>query len=594
MKIKSLYSILSLVALQSIYAQYEDPNQALGIGTDSVIITKQYDPDIIEAYKQKTPPIIETKKQETLQQIEYSILEVPVVSTFKPTKGRAVELSKTKSKHFYEDHVSLGYGNYHNIFADAYINHELDRYSRIEGTLHHRSSQGGIKDVDFNNSFYDSDLEITFFNQHREYQYHIGGIAGHHLMQWYGLGDANLYPNVENKADFKQQYMNYELEGGMEMYDGFFRGFDASYTFVGDAYKSNMNHFKIKPSFDLRLSKKTDIWIDLPVDFMLGKFLRYENGTDRMTFHSLKTGISPYLRSSIGKFSFTIGAEGIYNDLSNNLANNDIIGSSYSQKANFELGRNLYLYPKFNASIPIQTSKIIAFTHINGGLEQNSFQTFSNDMAFIAPNILVLPTHKPYDATIGIKGNLSTQLTYKIDVNHKKEVNKALFRHHPGITGASQEEDYELYNSFTVAYDDVQTTGIGLDVNYDFTKQWHFTANLNYSNYKLENEKEAWNLPNFTSGMDIAYDTDFGLHTQLDLFYVGARKDINTLPSATDEIYELSGYADVNLGLRYGISPKFSVFVEGKNLVSGSYERWQHYNVQGLQVLGGLTYRFDL
>ena len=202
-----------------------------GISSSQVDIVKEYDPDIIDALKQKTPPVVSTTSKQNQKELNYSIIEVPVVSSFKPTKSRAIELSKTKKKHYFEDHLSLGYGNYNNIMVDGYINHDLDRYSRIEGILHHRSSQGGIKDVVDTNSFYDSDLEVTYHNQHRSHEYHIGGIVRHNLLHWYGVGDRNLYTDVNDdalkKADFKQQYVNYGLKGGMEMYDGFFRGFEA-------------------------------------------------------------------------------------------------------------------------------------------------------------------------------------------------------------------------------------------------------------------------------------------------------------------------------------------------------------------------------
>jgi len=35
------------------------------------------------------------------------------------------------------------------------------------------------------------------------------------------------------------------------------------------------------------------------------------------------------------------------------------------------------------------------------------------------------------------------------------------------------------------------------------------------------------------------------------------------------------------------------VFVSGKNLFDNNYQQWRNFSVQGIQVMGGLSYQFD-
>jgi hypothetical protein len=48
----------------------------------------------------------------------------------------------------------------------------------------------------------------------------------------------------------------------------------------------------------------------------------------------------------------------------------------------------------------------------------------------------------------------------------------------------------------------------------------------------------------------------------------------------------------VNARLEYVVSDSFSVFVHGYNLTSNNYQVFLNYPVRGLQVLGGVTWRF--
>jgi hypothetical protein len=55
---------------------------------------------------------------------------------------------------------------------------------------------------------------------------------------------------------------------------------------------------------------------------------------------------------------------------------------------------------------------------------------------------------------------------------------------------------------------------------------------------------------------------------------------------------KLGFIADVNLGVEYRYNKRISAFLQFNNLAAQRYQRWYNYQVQGFQVMGGVTFRF--
>ncbi len=54
----------------------------------------------------------------------------------------------------------------------------------------------------------------------------------------------------------------------------------------------------------------------------------------------------------------------------------------------------------------------------------------------------------------------------------------------------------------------------------------------------------------------------------------------------------LSGAADLSAGLEFAINKNFSAWLDVNNIFNNKYERWHNYQVFGLNVLGGVIYKF--
>ena len=80
------------------------------------------------------------------------------------------------------------------------------------------------------------------------------------------------------------------------------------------------------------------------------------------------------------------------------------------------------------------------------------------------------------------------------------------------------------------------------------------------------------------------------------MFFVGDRKDgiyTAVYPSVINNVQTLKSYVDLNLNGGYHINDQFTAFLKLNNVFNSEYQRFANFTVQGFQVLGGVSYKFD-
>lgn len=158
-------------------------------------------------------------------------------------------------------------------------------------------------------------------------------------------------------------------------------------------------------------------------------------------------------------------------------------------------------------------------------------------------------------------------------------------------------EGYAFGNSMSVWYDDVKTFGFFGELKADINQDVSVFVNGNLNGYSTSEAEEAWYLPSirFSAGTDIAVTDKLSMNANI--FYVGERKaefyhlDGFGIPTLHTET--LNGYFDVNLAANYKFNERLSFFLRLNNLANQKYEKWLNFPVQGIQILGGASYKFD-
>jgi len=582
MQQKIITLLFVFLFVQLTWAQDDDEKE---LGTETVTVTKAYTPTISDAFKIKSTPNLNDSIALQKKKIEYSIFSVPVASTFAPAKGQASKVKKIPPPVLYNSYASAGGGNPANVMAKFYTSRTIDRESGYTVGLDHSSSVGDIDGTALDNIYSNSALDGSYKKRDRDFDwgFDIGG--QHQLYNWYGIPDGVFTEEVVNTIEERQNYFMAEAGAHINVEDSFFEHAKLEYRRFWDAVKSGENRAVFNTGLVFPIADET-LRIGASADFVNGSFknssLNNTTNIPEIKYSNLQVGLHPSLTMSGDDFSLNLGVKLVYGlDTENS-------------------DSNFYIYPALKASYRLLDDMAIVYGGVEGDLKQNSYYGFVEDNPYVSPTLTILPTDKQYDGYVGLKGQLLPNLSYNVKASYTAENRRPLYKLNPQNTARNDEKGYYYGNSFEVFYDDIKTIGVFGELNVDVNRNFTMGVNAEYFNYNTETDNPAWNLPELTGSLFMDYQIGKKWYAGANLFYIGNREDVATIangsgvPSSFDAtILELDSYFDANAHIGYRWNEQLSIFVKAANIANNNYQRWANYPVQGLQILGGLTYKFD-
>jgi len=568
-------TVLLIASIQTTFAQKKDEN----IGTEVVNVVKPYTPSISDAFKVKETPTLDDDDTSKKENIQYNIFSFPVASTFVPSKGKAANVDKEAAEKLFANYLTLAAGNYGTVNAELFVTENFSNSNYFGGMLRHSSSNGGIKDVALDDKYLNTSLDLTYGSRTRGLSWNADLGYQHQIYNWYGL-----YPGLFSDAQIdaigeQQTYHNLYLGGRLDLGDGFLKESTFKFSHFWDAFGSAENRFVAKPAIEFdAISQKFN------VNFLLD----YVNGT----FDKNYFGAASY------KYGFTnVGFQPSIKIKKDDLLVNVGVGFTYS--AAQEGGESkFFVYPQITGSYRVVGDLMIFYAGIEGALKQNSYHDFVQENFFVSPTMAIAPTDQKFDIYAGLKGKLANSIGYNIRASYQNEEGKAMFKNNLYDNFNSNTDGYTYGNSFEVVYDNVKTISFFGELKADFSKNVSFGINGTFSSYTTDVEKEAWNLPSIKLATTLDVTITPKWYAGTSLFFVGERKDVFrqatvTLPFPPDENITLDSYFDLNAHLGYKHNERFTFFLKGNNLANQNYQRWLNYPVQGLQILGGASYKFN-
>jgi len=571
--------VLVLFAAQFSFAQKKNES----IGTETVNVVKPYSPTISDAFKVKETPSLDDSGNQAKEVIKYSILSVPVASTFTPSKGKAEGVEKAKKERLFNNYATVGLGNYSTLNAELFVNQDLGNNDYVAGMFRHHSSQGGIKDVELNDEFYDTSINVGYGQNNRDAAWGVDLGYQNQIYNWYGL-PANFGSTIPgqrydliNSISPDHSYNTISIGGNAEFNESIFSKLSARFTHFSDSYSSSENRFYIKPTFTVDVMDQA-IKTNVIVDHVSGSFKNNyaQDNVDRLKYSFTNVGIEPSFVINENEWTLELGA-----------------GVFYSADAE-NSGNKFYIYPKVNASYKLVGDLMIFYTGVNGGLNQNSYADFVNDNPFLSPTLNMRPSSTQYNVFAGLKGKLANNVNYNLTGSYMNEKDKALFKAND-YTEVVTNEDYAFGNSFGVVYEDIRTFRFYGELKADFSENVTFGINGTFNSYNTDNNIEAWNLPTMklSSTLDVNFTKQW--YAGVNVFYVGERKDMQSnLNLGIDPVVTtLKSYFDANAHLGYKFNERLTFFLKANNIGNQAYQKWLNYPVQGFQILGGANYKFD-
>jgi hypothetical protein len=558
------------------------------VKTEVVEVITKYNPKIADATKVNKNPTIKLLNKSKKKKLTYNIFSAPVASTFIPKTGAIKGVDVGVRERIYDNYVAAGFGNYMSPYLEAYINSstrfdsEFGLYTKYTASLDNIANT--VLDSDFSNFL----ATIFYKKEERYFDWKVNLNTERNEYNWYGLPSTNFIQNTINSIDENQTYNYFNLLGEIDFLDSYIDNSSLSISYFSDAFSSKEFLLNFDTDIDLPIdfiyNRLNNLKISAGLELLKGQFTTdYANSTE-LDYSIFTAKLNPEYKTTFSGFSLKLGAK--------------MFGSFDTENS----VNNFLLYPDIHIQKPILKEKLNIYGGITGDLKTNTYKDFTNDNPYISPTIFMTQTSEKYNAFLGLNGIINNDISFNISASIKDESDKPLFLRNnsksDGInttSGGVPLKGYEYGNSFNVVYDDVKTTSFFAELAYDFSKEVTFLTNIQFDNFELTNQSEAWNLPTLQASFTGKYKSHKWYATT-NIFYVNERKDLlyNTaFPSSTNGFQNLKAFADINLNGGYHINNQVSVFLKLNNVLNNNYQRFANFDVQGFQVLGGVTYKFD-
>ena len=581
---KNIISFALVLIVQVSFAQKKDPKKDENIGTEVVNVVKPYTPTISDAFKVSETPVLDDAENTKKEMIKYTIFSFPVASTFTPSKGKAEGVEKEKQVHLFNNYATFGIGNYATLNAELFVNQELGNNDYVGGMFRHLSSQGGIKDVELEDAFYDTAIDLTYGIREKDLSWNVDLGYKNQVYNWYGLPTdfgGSLTPSdrddLINGINPQHSYNNLYLGSRIDINEGVLKEASAKFNHFSDNFGSTENRFYVKPSFQFDINN-TAIKTNVIVDYVGGSFEKNYSNTNSIKYGFTNFGIAPSFAMQQDDWTFNLGVGVFY---SADLENND---------------NKFLVYPQINASYKVVGDLMIFYAGAEGNLEQNTYADFVSQNLYLSPTLNIKPTDKQYDVFAGLKGKLTNTVSYNLKASYVNEKDKALYKSND-YTETSTNENYAFGNSMKVVYDDMKTISFYGELKADISDDVSIGVDGTFSSYTTDIQQEAWNLPSMKLNAKADFNITEKWYAGANVFFVGERKDqklnsdlVNiTIPMPIT----LGSYFDVNAHVGFKYSDRLTAFLRANNITNKGYQKWLDYPVQGFQVVLGANYKFD-
>ncbi len=227
-----------------------------------------------------------------------------------------------------------------------------------------------------------------------------------------------------------------------------------------------------------------------------------------------------------------------------------------------------------------------------GDLTINSLDKIYEENRYISPNIRLDDTYTPLDAIAGIKLSPAYNLMIDLYGEFKYIQNQYYYRNKYYVTGNSIDIDNKdfFHNRFDISYSTTRVSTAGARIAWNFKELISVYAKGAYHFWdtKEVNVYHAWLMPDWDAdfGANVKIFQDWNISSQF-IFQDGRYARLSNKTGT-----KMEPVMDLNLSASYSYRDWLSFFVKGNNLLNKKYELLPGYDVQGINILGGVSFSF--
>lgn len=531
--------------------------------SEEIVITTAYKPVLADAVKIRRNPDLEDKAPFkaplTYTTLDKKLDQDSEIKHLDPQKRPAEQDSVLLN-----NYVKAGVGSLKTLLGEAYFGNGRDQALQVGGFLKHFSQAGSWEKQN------ESKDEVGVFIKSINSENNISGRINYKRQGVYFYGHPDSIPLTF--APQKQHFS--EISGEVELAKNF-KDVENDFT-----YAVKLKGYSFSNAYQAKES-----------NIVLSGFLN-------QTIKQFYTGLSASIDLSNPKDS-------LYNLNNSILRLNPYIkfqGTNYKIDAGVNIEKEFgdfnrfFIFPAAKLEYQVIPKYVRLFVEAKGDINRASIRDFAAINPYIDKNIQLKNSVDQLDISAGLKGTLAPGLSFKASVfrNSVKDM--------PLLVSNQTNEGYK----FIVIYDNGRSrvTGFNGELDFKATDDVNIFGRVEFKDYKMNTEKEAWNLPKFllTAGTAIhinnkvsitgsllirgdAYDRPFGI-------VPGPLGTPTPNTNLLTQNRSISSFADLNGGVEYRVTPVITVFAQANNILNSGYQTWIYYPNYGFNIFGGVGFSF--
>lgn len=552
-------------AINPLNAQENGTNKD-SLNSETVVIIRPFEPVIKDAKKINHQPTINSVEK-SRPDFKYEMVPQDQSYEFTPDTIDAVKIKGEPLSTLHRAYLKAGMGSFLNNYGELHINSLRSRDFQWGLDVHHLGSNGGVPDAP-DSFFSKQNVDLYGKKMLKRHALNAGFIFDREQINKYGL-------NVPVSDDFeipgiKQTYQMYQGRAGIR-------------SFISDSNELNYQiNFKYH---NLAIKPHSTQENNILMTSQFSKYYGKEKGYLFLDvdYNGVTTDTVSYTGNSLVKPSIAI----------------EFKGEKWHLNAGFKMAlengdeTRFFFFPKAEFKYNVVGNLVVPYVGVTGGAERNSFNSLRKQNPFLFEYSELKTTRTAYDVYLGVRGLISSNLSYNVSGGYKAVKDMVLFTSNE-TPGGNQYE-----NVYMPIYDTVNVAHVSAQVGYQKNTKWNVLWRINYNLYETQTEAKAWNLPDLTSDVTLNYNLQDKILIKSSLTFMNSRYVKTDDVSSNSEMLafgvfgrKLDPIVDFNIGLEYRFTKKVSAFLDVNNILSQNYEMWGNYRVQGINVLGGITIAF--
>tara|TARA_Y100000996_G_scaffold413635_1_gene402328 strand:- start:50 stop:1798 length:1749 start_codon:yes stop_codon:yes gene_type:complete len=578
---RCLFFLVLFFAFLSVYSQDIDEN----IKTQQITVSKSYTPELSDITKIRSLISINDMLVSNKVTVTYSLIEVPVVSTFIPKKASPLTLKRNNTDQSnFNSQFDFGLGNKGQLNIDLSSHIDVDRSQKI-GIDIININYGNISStkISSDESRFVFGIDHVFSSQKAQSTNKI--VVNQHIVNYYGIDENSSVLSDQlllERLNTKQSRNRINLLSDWKIYNSVFKEAKLNFVFLNDSFGSK--------------EEKIDFSLDVTIPFFRMKFLISPNFSHVNTFFKEEYFNQNSLRSTYSKFETLFQFGNIENKFKYQFG----ARFNYLFEQSNTLTPDFLITPKLMMAYGLNNSDFQPYVIIDGGLKINSYSFLSNINPYVAPTLNIIPTQNLYNGKIGIKSSFDSGLELNFGSHFQKQLNYPLFNRYAYDSGLD-DQGYRLANSFGLIYDDIIQHGIFGNASIGFGKENLFRFSFFQYNYKNNRVPHPWNLPEFRAKADFNINVSNNLNINLKSIMTGKRPVaykkvfLNQDPeNSPTELKILSQITQLKMQINYRLSSQWQTYIRSQFNFGKENMNWDYYFLNQNLFLAGVRYGFNL